>query len=113
MLVLPRSLSILSISRRSIPRTSVNLFGPFSRGCHHHRKPHAEDLLRANNLIQHTKDDIIKEIHTTLKKEFETKLDRETTKLHFFETKLNRETTMLQFLCTLNSLSIILICMSR
>lgn len=37
----------------------------------------AEDVLRANSVIQHTKDDIIREIRIVLKNEFETRLNRE------------------------------------
>jgi hypothetical protein len=73
-----------------------------TRKCHNHGKQNIDSLLRTNNIIQHTKDDIIKEIRgseadqippiggaaaypnqTTLKKEFETKLRQEIAILHF------------------------------
>jgi len=54
-----------------------------TRSCHdHHGKHNAEDLLRANNILQYTKDDIIQEIRTTVNKEFEIKLRQETAILH-------------------------------
>jgi hypothetical protein len=36
-----------------------------------------EDILRANSVIQYTKDEIINEVRTTLNNEFETKLKKE------------------------------------
>lgn len=36
-----------------------------------------EDILRANSVIQYTKDEIINEVRTILRNEFETKLKKE------------------------------------
>ena len=66
------------LTRPSCPRSNRVL----TRSCHHHEKHNAEDLLRANNIIQYTKDDIIQEIRTTVNKEFEIKIRQETAMLH-------------------------------
>ena len=65
-----------------------------------------EDILRANSLIQHTKNDIITEVRTIMRKETNHDLKELNATLTSQHTKLNDEVGFLSALCFFQSVTI-------